>query len=71
MLSTSFAYAAEPKKGFKYVGSEKSENRRYHYFSCEWAKKIYQKNAIYFKSAKEAQQNGYTPCKVCRPPTID
>ncbi len=69
IVSTSLSYSAEPKAGYKYVGSVNSN--KYHYFSCRWAKKIYQSNAIYFQSAKEAQQSGYVPCKVCRPPVKD
>ncbi len=68
-LSVSLAYAAEPRAGYKYVGSVNSN--KYHYFSCRWAKKIYQTNAIYFESVKKAQESGYIPCKVCRPPIRD
>lgn len=64
-LSASVAYSAEPKQGHKYVGSVNSN--KYHYFTCRYAKRIYQSNAIYFKSAKHARQSGYRPCKVCKP----
>jgi len=54
---------------YKYVGSAKSN--KYHYPSCEWALKIHPDNLVKFKSAKEALDAGYVPCKVCRPPTKD
>jgi len=54
---------------YKYVGSAKSD--KYHYPNCEWAQKINPANLVKFKSAKEAQEAGYVPCKVCRPPTKD
>jgi methylphosphotriester-DNA--protein-cysteine methyltransferase len=54
---------------FKYVGSSKSN--KYHYPNCKWAQKINPANLVKFKSAKEAQEAGYIPCKVCRPPTKD
>ena len=53
----------------KYVGSKNS--KKYHYPDCRYAKKISQENKIWFKSIKEAQEAGYEPCKVCKPPTSD
>jgi methylphosphotriester-DNA--protein-cysteine methyltransferase len=52
-----------------YVGSKKSN--KYHYPTCKWAQKIKPQNRIIFKSAKEARDAGYVPCKVCRPPLWD
>ena len=54
---------------YKYVGSAKSN--KYHYPSCEWALKIHPDNLVAFKSAKQALEAGYVPCKVCKPPTKD
>jgi methylphosphotriester-DNA--protein-cysteine methyltransferase len=54
---------------YKYVGSSKSN--KYHYPTCKWALKIHPDNLVIFKSAKEALDAGYMPCKVCRPPTKD
>ena len=54
---------------YKYVGSKKSD--KYHYPSCRWAKKIRPYNLVTFRSAKEAQEAGYVPCKICRPPLQD
>jgi hypothetical protein len=54
---------------YKYVGSAKSN--KYHYPSCGWALKINPDNLVKFKSAKEALNAGYVPCKVCKPPTKD
>jgi len=54
---------------YKYVGSAKSN--KYHYPTCQWALKIKAENLVTFKSAKEALEAGYIPCKVCKPPTKD
>jgi hypothetical protein len=54
---------------YKYVGSAKSN--KYHHLSCEWALKIHPENLVTFKSAKEALDARYIPCKVCRPPNRD
>lgn len=53
----------------KYVGSTNSD--KYHYPSCEWAKKISPANEIWFSSAADARAHGYIPCKVCDPPLND
>lgn len=65
IAATSILIAAD----YKYVGSKKSN--KYHYPSCRWAKKIKPYNLVTFQSAKEAQEAGYIPCKVCRPPLKD
>jgi methylphosphotriester-DNA--protein-cysteine methyltransferase len=44
------------------------KSNKYHYPDCRWAQKIKPENLIKFKSPEEAQQAGYIPCKVCRPP---
>jgi methylphosphotriester-DNA--protein-cysteine methyltransferase len=48
------------------VGSKSS--KKYHVASCQYAKKISDKNLVKFKSAKEAKAAGYAACKVCNPP---
>jgi len=58
-----------PEPAAEYVGSIKSD--KYHYPDCVWAKKILSENQIWFKSVEEAQAQGYKPCGVCKPPTID
>ncbi len=52
-----------------YVGSKTSN--KYHYPSCKWAKTIKPSKLIVFHSAAEAQELGYSPCPVCKPPRID
>ncbi len=49
-----------------FVGSAKSN--KYHYPSCEWAKRIKPRNEVWFSSAEAAQAQGYVPCRVCKPP---
>jgi len=53
----------------KYVGSANS--KKYHNPDCKWAKKISPKNVVTFKTAQDALEAGYVPCKVCKPPTKD
>lgn len=48
-----------------YVGSLQSN--KYHYPSCEWAKKIKTNNEIWFADTAEAKAKGYVPCGVCKP----
>ncbi len=50
----------------KFVGSAKSD--KYHYPSCQWAKRIKPENEVWFSSTQEAGAAGYIPCKVCSPP---
>jgi methylphosphotriester-DNA--protein-cysteine methyltransferase len=54
---------------YKYVGSRKSD--KYHYPTCSAAKQIKPDNLIIFKTAKEARDAGYIPCKICKPPIKD
>ena len=49
-----------------FVGSAKSN--KYHYPSCQWARKISPANLVTFTGVKDAQSKGYIPCKVCKPP---
>ena len=64
-VATSILLAAD----YKYVGSKRSN--KYHYPWCRWAKKIKPYNLVTFRSAEEAQEAGYIPCKVCKPPLKD
>jgi micrococcal nuclease len=48
-----------------YVGASTSD--KFHYRSCEWAKKIKHGNRIFFSSRQAAINAGYTPCRVCSP----
>ena len=50
-----------------FVGSMRST--KYHYVECPMAKRIYRKNIVLFNSPEEAISRGYSPCKICRPPT--
>jgi flagellar basal body-associated protein FliL len=54
---------------YKYVGSKNSNI--YHYPTCRAAKRIKPENLVTFTSAKDAQEKGYRPCKVCKPPIND
>ncbi len=48
-----------------YVGSINSD--KYHLPSCRWAQKIKPGNEIWFDTKEEAEEGGYSPCKVCKP----
>jgi micrococcal nuclease len=52
--------------GASFVGSSKSN--KYHYPSCQWAQKISPANEVWFSGSQDARNQGYVPCKVCRPP---
>jgi hypothetical protein len=48
------------------VGSKTSN--KYHYPTCKWGRAISPWRLIKFKAVKEAQERGYIPCPVCKPP---
>lgn len=47
------------------VGSIHSD--KFHKPDCKWAKKISEKNQIWFKDAADAREYGYKPCGACKP----
>jgi hypothetical protein len=57
---------AEPE--IELVGSKTSN--KYHNPTCKWVKGISPWRVIKFKSAAEAQERGYVPCPVCKPPPL-
>ena len=56
---------AQSSSAGQYVGSVNSD--KYHYPSCQHAKKILPSNKIWFSSAEDAKAHGYVACKVCKP----
>ena len=46
------------------VGSK--NGNKYHYKTCKFAQNIKPENFIEFKSIKEAVENGYEPCGICK-----
>ena len=44
----------------RYIASRKGVN--YHELKCRWARKILPKRKIWFKSKKEAEEEGFKPC---------
>lgn len=52
-------------KTTRYIGSRNT--KKYHTEDCQYAKTISDKNKVYFSSSKEAQNEGYIPCKACNP----
>jgi len=55
--------------GTSFVGSEGSTSKKYHYCDCRYANAINPGNIICFVDEEEAQEQGYSPCSVCEPPT--
>jgi methylphosphotriester-DNA--protein-cysteine methyltransferase len=53
--------------GAQFVGSKNSN--KYHTRECQWAKRISSSNLVTFKTAEDATNAGYIPCKVCSPLT--
>jgi hypothetical protein len=64
------AVAPKPKAEaeVEFVGSKTSN--KYHYPTCKWVKEIVPWKVIKFKSAQEAQERGYIPCPLCKPPPL-
>ena len=48
-------------KDYNYVASRKGVN--YHELGCRWARKILPKRKIWLKDKKEAEEEGFKPCK--------
>ena len=53
----------------RFVGSKGSTSKKYHYCDCRYAKTIKPDNIICFADEDETQDQGYSPCSVCEPPT--
>jgi len=51
----------------KLVASKNSD--KYHLDTCATAQKIDAANKVTFNTPEEAVKAGYSPCKVCNPPT--
>lgn len=54
-----------PKSSGVYVGSVDSD--KYHNPSCRFAEEILPENEIWFDSAEDAKNSGYSPCGSCHP----
>ena len=63
VLSTGVLFADQAKL----IASKNSD--KYHLETCATAKKIDAANKITFNTPEEAAKAGYSPCKVCNPPT--
>lgn len=60
-----------PSKSGMVVGSGKKgkyDNLVYHKPGCSWAGKLSWREMVEFRSWKQAEFHGYSPCKVCKPP---
>jgi len=51
--------------GTSFVGSSGSD--KYHYCDCRYAKSIKPENLVCFSDEEDAQEQGYSPCGVCKP----
>ncbi|HLD48306.1 MAG TPA: Ada metal-binding domain-containing protein, partial [Desulfobaccales bacterium] len=59
---------AEAEAEAEFVGFKKSN--KYHYPTCKWARTRYPSQLMRFKSPEEANERGYIPCPVCKPPPL-
>lgn len=64
-LIFSILAVAAPTLANVYIGNLKSY--KFHYQGCQWERKMWESNRIYFESRDEAVNYGMVPCKVCRP----
>ena len=60
VLKRSTAKSGKTVNPGKFVAS--SISKRYHRADCDWAKKIVDKNAVWFRSKAEADKKKYKPC---------
>lgn len=56
--------SSDSKQG-EYIGN--SNSMKFHFASCQWAKKISERNIVYFNTRDDAINSGQVPCKVCNP----
>lgn len=54
-----------PTTSKKYVGNKNT--KKFHLNTCSYANEISSSNKIYFNSRQDAINQGYIPCKVCKP----
>ena len=55
----------EKEKEKIYFGNKRTPTL--HLSNCRWIKRMQPKNIVLFTSRKDAVNQGYTPCKVCKP----
>jgi len=48
-----------------YVGNARTH--KFHYADCRYVGEMNDNNKVYFEDRDEAIDEGYVPCKVCRP----
>ena len=48
-----------------YVGN--AHTHKFHYSDCRYVDQMNDSNKVYFDDRDEAVNEGYVPCKVCRP----
>jgi hypothetical protein len=54
-----------PAAPLAYVGSVRMD--KFHRVDCKWAKRISPENRYSFQSRAQAIEQGFAPCKVCKP----
>lgn len=65
--STTTTTKEETAEDCRFVASINSD--KYHYPNCSYAERIKPENMICFTDEKDAQEQGYNPCELCKPPT--
>jgi len=56
---------AAPYDKVEYIGNLRAH--KFHRSDCRWAEKIASENRVSFSSSKEASDQGYMPCNLCKP----
>lgn len=62
---SSSSYSSSSSSSGSYIAS--ANTCKFHKSTCQWGKKISDKNKVTFKSRSDAISQGYEPCKVCNP----
>jgi len=50
---------------YRYVGNKNS--KVFHHSNCRYVEKIDEGNKVFFNTREEAKEQGYRPCKICKP----
>jgi len=59
------AFSAATALASTYVGNARTH--KFHYSDCRYVGQMNEDNKVYFDDRDEAIDEGYVPCKVCRP----
>lgn len=61
----SFIILSIPAVALAYIGNYNTH--KFHHDGCRYVSKMNEGNKVYFETRGEAIDQGYVPCKICRP----